>query len=86
MIYLICFLLSALLLHGASKKINRISGKILFILAALLPILLATFRSAEVGIDVHVYVQPYVRRALNASSFASYFNTIWKELQENECS
>ena len=76
MIYLICFLLSALLLHGASKKINRISGKILFILAALLPILLATFRSAEVGIDVHVYVQPYVRRALNASSFASYFNNM----------
>lgn len=68
--------MSAFLLHGASKRIKKISGKVLFIIAALIPIILATIRSSEVGIDVNVYVQPYVRTALNASSFASYFNSM----------
>ena len=37
-----------------------------------------------VALDFDKNLTPLQRR--NAKPFASYFNTIWKELQENECS
>lgn len=76
MIYLICFLLSAFFLDRASKKINKNSGKFFFVVSVLIPVLLATIRSSEVGIDVKVYVQPYIQLALNDNSLISYFSTM----------
>lgn len=74
--YIICFFVSSTLLHSASKCYEKISGKIIWLLAAFLPILMATFRSAKVGIDVMVYVQPYATWAINANSFMSYITYI----------
>lgn len=70
--YLLCFSVSSLMLDISSKRIKRIRGKVLFVLAALIPILMATLRSTDVGIDVLVYVQPYASWAINSGSFASY--------------
>lgn len=70
--YLVCFSVSSLMLNMSSKKFNKLWGKLFFVLAVSLPILMATFRSVDVGIDVKVYVQPCTRWAINSDSFVSY--------------
>lgn len=70
--YIICFCISSTLLYSASKDYERARGKIIGLLAALMPIIMATVRSTKVGIDVTVYIQPYAMWAINADSFMSY--------------
>ena len=70
--YLVCFLASSVTLNAASKRLKKYTGKILFLIAILIPVLLATFRTVDVGIDVLVYIQPYANMAINSSSFGSY--------------
>ena len=70
--YMVCFITSSFTLNVAAKRINKISGKIIFVLSILIPVLLATFRSIDVGIDVLVYIRPYAEWALNSNSFMSY--------------
>ncbi len=73
MIYIVCFIASAALLNLHLKANNKITKCILFTLAIAFPVLLATVRSVDVGIDSSVYIRPYASMAENSTSFFTYF-------------
>jgi len=71
MIYVAMFIVSVLCLQWSSKSIRKVGKEILFWIAVALPVLMATFRSNDVGIDVNIYIRPYSVLAQN-EAFASY--------------
>lgn len=76
-IYLICFLVSCLLLAISSKIQNKKIKIVIVVISILIPCLLAGFRFEEIGTDVRVYVKPLYNCALKAKSFSDYLNFSW---------
>lgn len=76
MIYLACFLISAFFLNLCSKRKRGVLRTTLFMVAVAAPVLLATYRSLNIGIDVRVYIYPYEQWAVNSSSFIGYWSLV----------
>lgn len=76
MIYLVCFAASSFSLHLCSRKKENFIKAILFIIAVAIPVVLATFRSLEIGIDVKFYINPYSQWAINSLNFSEYWSLI----------
>lgn len=72
-IYLIVFFASAIFIYFSSHVNTGWLRKILIIIALLIPSLLAGLRASTIGTDVQVYAVYYYEKALNSSSFSSYF-------------
>ena len=77
-IYIICFLISCLLIKISNKqKSNKILYHILNTIAVLLPCILAGLRSTTIGTDVEVYLDKIFESAKNSSNFSDYLNGSW---------
>ena len=78
MIYLICFLISLLLMTLSFKfgNKNQLIKKILLIISLLLPCILASLRDYTIGTDVNIYINPLYVLAKNYGSFFSYYNSV----------
>lgn len=77
MIYILCFILTPLLIYFAEKQLKKekkISGYILLFLAILIPSLVAGLRSLNVGRDIGTYVTPAIKNALSMN-FADYMKS-----------
>lgn len=66
MIYIVTFAVTAIMLQIAASD-NGIKRKLAFLVALIIPVLLAAFRSYEVGIDTGVYAWPLIQIASNMS-------------------
>lgn len=73
MIYLICFIISCILISLGNKK----KRKIIVYIGLILPCILAGLRNYTIGTDVQVYVKPLVEIAQNKDNFVEFFNSRW---------
>lgn len=76
-IYLICFMISCLLLKLAEKTSQKLIYKILVGIALIIPCLLAGLRADTIGTDVNVYVKPMFELACSSTSFLDYLDMRW---------
>ena len=77
-IYIICFLISCLLLKASSKvKSKKWLYYTLNTIAVLLPCLLAALRSTTIGTDVEVYLSKIFEKASSSTNFSDYLNGSW---------
>ena len=76
-IYLICFMISCLLLKIAEKSPQKLIYKILVGIALIIPCLLAGLRADTIGTDVKVYVEPMFELACSSQSFSDYLDMRW---------
>lgn len=77
MIYIVFFLLSCFLIWLSEKSRSRYIGKLLALIAILLPCILAGMRADTIGTDVKVYVEPMYNAAKQSTSFSSYLSQRW---------
>lgn len=71
--YLIIFFLSSGLMYFSCVEKNQISlRKFLVFLALLFPILLATLRKENVGIDVSTYMRPLFDASMKSTSYSNF--------------
>ena len=75
LIYLICFLVSTLLIYGAEHTKIKFYKKMLMIGGLLIPCFLAGIRSLNIGTDVNVYLKPMFLSAKNSVNFEKYLNS-----------
>lgn len=71
MIYLVTFIISSIFLAIGDRR-NGIKRKILYFLGLAFPILLATFRNTDVGIDVGTYMQPMFKCYVSSNNISQY--------------
>lgn len=75
--YIICFILSTILVFISEKllKIGRKKTAIILLVISILTLcLLAGLRDVSVGTDVNIYVKPLFESAINADSLQSYIS------------
>ncbi len=73
-IYLICFIISALLIYLSQNKYKEKKALSIFLIvvALLIPCILAGLRSDKIGTDVNVYVKPLFGCAKEAASIKDF--------------
>ncbi len=79
MVYFVCFALSSIVIYYGTHQ-SRVKELHFFILAIIPLIILATFRSDSVGIDVLVYIKNYFSLAVKSDSFENYRRCVDTEL------
>lgn len=75
--YIICFILSTILVFISEKLLKKNRKKLaitLLIISVLILCLLAGLRDVSIGTDVNIYVKPLFENAINAESFQSYIS------------
>ena len=77
-IYVICFILSCVLIRESKKiKNNKIAYFLINTIALLIPCVLAALRDTSIGTDVEVYVKQLFEKSEISKEFTSYLNSSW---------
>lgn len=74
MIYILCFVSSALFAHLATKQSKKICIVLFSIISVLIPSVLAGLRDTSIGTDVEYYLIPWFSIARYTDSFIEYLS------------
>ncbi len=79
MIYIVVFTISLLVLKLSLESKKKIAKRLLLFMSIALPCFLAAIRSTKIGgIDMHTYILPLYKIAVNSNSLFTYlFNNIY---------